>query len=364
MPRRSSTPKTARNPGRRASQATRDRNPRGTKKEFPYREKDDTALMDGAQVARARYHREARADALGIFKEAQALEDEDERREFIEEKINEHADDATKTTPDALAIVMQSDRWTAMGDAIDEGTASMDGVTDVSEMITKIAFWAYRQDLLEYIEAFENVGVEGAEENPSHAALERYTPSELRNMPTLSEGHTDNLKVEEKIGGVPTRIWLSRMTVEDGETHAVHVEQLRDGRWEVVHSYGRPKRYKEMFENPSGGQTPGQMARARSWDGSNFHSAETARQLGDSRFRYVPFHALTANDQRQAVATYVHKSVGGKYDFRDEHYYYPVNKDGRLTTARAQRVLAIPRARLDDDAYMSSLGYEINEGWR
>jgi hypothetical protein len=58
-------------------------------------------------------------------------------------------------------------------------------------------------------------------------------------MPTISSGHFENLKAEGEVEGVPTRWWLSRMTVEDGETNAIHVEQLIDGRWQEVYKYGR-----------------------------------------------------------------------------------------------------------------------------
>ena len=72
--------------------------------------------------------------------------------------------------------------------------------------------------------------------------LFRYTKSELEDMPTISSGHTANLKVEGEVDGIPTRWWLSRMTVADGETHAVQVEQLIEGRWQEAHKYGRPNR--------------------------------------------------------------------------------------------------------------------------
>jgi len=70
--------------------------------------------------------------------------------------------------------------------------------------------------------------------------LEIYSKSELDDMPRLSQGQAEDLKVEDEVDGTPTRWWLSRMTREDGETHAIHVEQLIDGRWEMVHKYGRP----------------------------------------------------------------------------------------------------------------------------
>ena len=73
--------------------------------------------------------------------------------------------------------------------------------------------------------------------------LFRYTKSELEAMPTISSGQMENLKVEGDVDGIPTRWWLTRMTVEDGETHAVHVEQLIDGSWQEVHKYGRADRH-------------------------------------------------------------------------------------------------------------------------
>lgn len=72
--------------------------------------------------------------------------------------------------------------------------------------------------------------------------LFRFTKSELAAMPTISSAHFENLKVEDEVNGIPTRWWLSRMTVEDGAKHAVDVEQLIDGRWQNVHSYGTPDR--------------------------------------------------------------------------------------------------------------------------
>jgi len=46
----------------------------------------------------------------------------------------------------------------------------------------------------------------------------------LKDMPTLHEGHTDNLKIQ-----TPNyRVWLSR---EDG---TIFIERLRHGRWSTV----------------------------------------------------------------------------------------------------------------------------------
>lgn len=98
------------------------------------------------------------------------------------------------------------------------------------------------------------------------------------------------------------------------------------------------------------------------WDSKNFHTRETARLLGDKRFYYISFHDLTEADQRAARRAYTHG--GGKYNFIHEHYYYPVTREGRLTAARAQRVLAIPYKKITDAKYMRSLGYSVLSSWR
>ena len=54
-----------------------------------------------------------------------------------------------------------------------------------------------------------------------------YTYDELLAMPTLHSGHFANLKV----GTGEIRIWVSRMTIEDGELDPVQVERFEDGRW-------------------------------------------------------------------------------------------------------------------------------------
>lgn len=53
---------------------------------------------------------------------------------------------------------------------------------------------------------------------------------ELQHMPTLCQGQCADLKMDDG----RFRVWLSRMGPEDGETHPVQVEELRDGRWEDI----------------------------------------------------------------------------------------------------------------------------------
>jgi len=67
--------------------------------------------------------------------------------------------------------------------------------------------------------------------------MKRYTLAELEAMPTISQGHMEDLKIEvENI-----KVWLSRMTVEDGMPYnnQVTVENYDtiNGRWETVAEY-------------------------------------------------------------------------------------------------------------------------------
>lgn len=57
----------------------------------------------------------------------------------------------------------------------------------------------------------------------------RYTAQELHDLPTLEQGHFSNLKLVSP----NRRIWLSRLTKEDGQQfdHAVEEELLVDGNW-------------------------------------------------------------------------------------------------------------------------------------
>lgn len=73
--------------------------------------------------------------------------------------------------------------------------------------------------------------------------IKKYTLEELQALPTLSQGQTDDLKIENK----SNRVWLSRMTIEDGMPYnnQVTVEKFirspkkafLGGKWETVHEY-------------------------------------------------------------------------------------------------------------------------------
>ena len=63
------------------------------------------------------------------------------------------------------------------------------------------------------------------------------TLSELESLPTLSQGQADDLKIDDG----NTRVWLSRMSIEDGMPYnnQVSIEELNyaKGCWEVVKTY-------------------------------------------------------------------------------------------------------------------------------
>ena len=54
-----------------------------------------------------------------------------------------------------------------------------------------------------------------------------YTYDELERMPTIHSGQYADLKIDTG----DLRIWVSRMTIADGELDPVQVERLEDGRW-------------------------------------------------------------------------------------------------------------------------------------
>jgi len=61
--------------------------------------------------------------------------------------------------------------------------------------------------------------------NATHEALKAL----LSQLPTLAQGQADDLKLETP----QFRLWLSRMTTEDGATedNAVTIEYYVDGQW-------------------------------------------------------------------------------------------------------------------------------------
>lgn len=59
--------------------------------------------------------------------------------------------------------------------------------------------------------------------------------SEIEKMETITSSHFDDLKFESAF----IRVWLSRMTIEDGMPYnnQVTIEVLKNGRWETTKQY-------------------------------------------------------------------------------------------------------------------------------
>ena len=66
----------------------------------------------------------------------------------------------------------------------------------------------------------------------------KYTAKILGSLPTISQGQADDLKIEVK---GKTRIWLSRMTKEDGMPYNNQITEERfdkkSGSWKTVRVY-------------------------------------------------------------------------------------------------------------------------------
>lgn len=78
--------------------------------------------------------------------------------------------------------------------------------------------------------------------NPAHKLPKprRYSLAELEAYKTLIQGHMDDCKVEDKLNGHKYRVWLSRMTKEDGMPYdnQVSVEMLDDNfNWVEIDTY-------------------------------------------------------------------------------------------------------------------------------
>jgi hypothetical protein len=63
-----------------------------------------------------------------------------------------------------------------------------------------------------------------------------FTTAELQALPTLSQGHTDDLKMET----TARRVWLSRLTKADGQPYdnQITIEaKNEDGSWSIIRQY-------------------------------------------------------------------------------------------------------------------------------
>jgi hypothetical protein len=90
----------------------------------------------------------------------------------------------------------------------------------------------------------------------------------------------------------------------------------------------------------------------------SFITANDARMMGDSSLRYVRFEDL--DQAEKAEAREMWETTPDPYAFIHEHYYYPVSDQG---LEMAPRILAIPEDKIEDAAYMGSLGYEKAPKW-
>jgi hypothetical protein len=76
--------------------------------------------------------------------------------------------------------------------------------------------------------------------DPLGMLVPHYGAAELRALPTLSVGQADDLKVDTDLPrGMGIRVWISRLTVEDGMPYenGVTVEYRVGGRWYTVAEY-------------------------------------------------------------------------------------------------------------------------------
>jgi len=65
--------------------------------------------------------------------------------------------------------------------------------------------------------------------------MRKFSLKEICSMPVLKQGHFDNLVYES----TTKRVWLSRMTIEDGMpfNNQVTIETLVQGKWEIKEQY-------------------------------------------------------------------------------------------------------------------------------
>lgn len=89
-----------------------------------------------------------------------------------------------------------------------------------------------------------------------YQGVPRYTYKELRDLPTITVGQADDLKVEtETATGAPCRVWLSRLTFGDDPailwryTAYVEVYNRRTGKWETSVEYNAERTSEAKFPN-------------------------------------------------------------------------------------------------------------------
>lgn len=122
-------------------------------KEFPYRDRDQKALEDGQQVARARYYRSIDSTARDVLEEI--AEDGRIDDESLIQRLDEEADSAVIYTRVCIGIMGHSDNWTAIEDVFGDDVSQW-GATGVSDLFCKMAYFAYRADLEAQVSAIRD----------------------------------------------------------------------------------------------------------------------------------------------------------------------------------------------------------------
>lgn len=142
-----------------------------------------------------------------------------------------------------------------------------------------------------------------------------YSLAELEAMPTISQGHMDNLKVDTGT----MRVWLSRMTREDGMPYnnAVTVERLINGVWTEVEQY-------EAFKAARAGSAAEPRKFMDSWAADQLvlmvdndyglyqrKIAAVAAMQDEARAGHPPRLAVVAEALRPVAAAAIPSLVGG-----------------------------------------------------
>lgn len=67
--------------------------------------------------------------------------------------------------------------------------------------------------------------------------VQQWSLKELNKLPTIEKGHTDDLKIVSENG--KERVWLSRMTIEDGQPYnnQVTIEVYLRNKWIIKEQY-------------------------------------------------------------------------------------------------------------------------------
>lgn len=131
-------------------------------------------------------------------------------------------------------------------------------------------------------------------------ASERYSLKDLKAMPTLTQGQSDDLKVDDG----QTRVWLARTGVEDGEKYdnRVTVEKFKNGRWVTADEYmaesksSKKKPLKENVEYLSDSELSAALdaiADALSQKGFIVSSTGSEIQVWKKGQKKLGFHELT-----------------------------------------------------------------------